>query len=204
MRIIFWANMIVITLKVLIFFESDWIKTGMKEARLIYRHFFNERRQPFLFDNSFKLQRYFGLTRKIPADLQVMIGSQWWCLRRQTIEKILDFVKKRRDVLRFFSTTWIPDETFFQTLVRHLVPAHEIQTRPLTFLMFTDYGMPATFYNDHYDLLLSQDYLFARKISPEALGLKERLGRLYVETGREFHISKEGPKLFAFLTGKGR
>ena len=97
-----------------------------------------------------------------------MIGSQWWCLRRQTIEKILDFVKKRRDVLRFFSTTWIPDETFFQTLVRHLVPAHEIQTRPLTFLMFTDYGMPATFYNDHYDLLLSQDYLFARKISPEA------------------------------------
>ncbi|MEO1704545.1 MAG: beta-1,6-N-acetylglucosaminyltransferase, partial [Pseudomonadota bacterium] len=25
------------------FFESDWIKTGMKEERLIYRHFFNER-----------------------------------------------------------------------------------------------------------------------------------------------------------------
>src|SRR5690606_38488219 len=27
------------------FFESDWIKTGMKEERLIYRHFFNERTQ---------------------------------------------------------------------------------------------------------------------------------------------------------------
>ena len=180
------------------FFESDWIKTGMKKERLIYRHFFNERRQPFLFYNSFKLQKYLGWSRKIPADLQVMIGSQWWCLRRQTIEKILDFVKKRRDVVRFFSTTWIPDETFFQTLVRHLVPAPEIQTRPLTFLMFTDYGMPATFYNDHYDLLLSQDYLFARKISPEARELKERLGRLYAETGRKFHISQEGPKLFAF------
>ena len=193
-----------ITLKVLIFFESDWIKTGMKKERLIYRHFFNERRQAFWFYNSFKLQQYFGWTRAIPADLQVMIGSQWWCLRRQTIEKILAFVKKRRDVVRFFSTTWIPDETFFQTLVRHLVPSNEIQTRPLTFLMFTDYGMPATFYNDHYELLLNQDYLFARKISPEALDLKERLGRLYAETGRRFHISKEGPKLFAFLTGKGR
>ena len=186
------------------FFESDWIKTGMKKERLIYRHFFNERRQAFWFYNSFKLQQYFGWTRAIPADLQVMIGSQWWCLRRQTIEKILAFVKKRRDVVRFFSTTWIPDETFFQTLVRHLVPSNEIQTRPLTFLMFTDYGMPATFYNDHYELLLNQDYLFARKISPEALELKERLGRLYAETGRKFHISKEGPKLFAFLTGKGR
>jgi len=184
--------------------DCHTIKTGMKKERLIYRHFFNERRQAFWFYNSFKLQQYFGWTRAIPADLQVMIGSQWWCLRRQTIEKILAFVKKRRDVVRFFSTTWIPDETFFQTLVRHLVPSNEIQTRPLTFLMFTDYGMPATFYNDHYELLLNQDYLFARKISPEALDLKERLGRLYAETGRRFHISKEGPKLFAFLTGKGR
>jgi hypothetical protein len=72
--------------------------------------------------------------------------------------------------MRFFRTTWIPDETFFQTLVRHLVPESEIRTRPLTFLMFTDYGMPVTFYNDHYDLLLSQDYLFARKISPDCDG----------------------------------
>ena len=97
-----------------------------------------------------------------------MIGSQWWCLRRRTIEAILRMTRERRDVMRFFRTTWIPDETFFQTLVRHLVPDAEIRTRTLTFLMFTDYGMPVTFYNDHYDLLLGQDYLFARKISPEA------------------------------------
>ena len=31
-----------------------------------------------------------------------------------------------------------------------------------------------------------------------------RLGRLYAETGWKFHISKEGPKLFTFLTSKGR
>lgn len=80
----------------------------------------------------------------------------------------------RRDA--FFRTSWIPDETFFQTIVRHLVPDHQINTRTLTFLMFTDYGMPVTFYNDHYDLLLSQDYLFARKISTDAKDLKERLG----------------------------
>ena len=56
--------------------------------------------------------------------------------------------------MRFFRTTWIPDETFFQTLVRHLVPEGEIRTRTLTFLMFTDYGMPVTFYNDHFRLAL--------------------------------------------------
>jgi len=134
------------------FFASDWIKTGMKEDRLIYRHWFNERVRKRLFYASYELQKKLGWKREIPADLQMMIGSQWWCLRRRTVEWVLDFTRDRPDVMRFFRTTWIPDETFFQTLVRHLVPSNEIKTRTLTFLMFTDYGMPVTFYNDHYDL----------------------------------------------------
>ncbi len=116
----------------------------------------------------------------------------------------MDMVRDRKDVMRFFRTTWIPDETFFQTLVRHLIPADEINTRTLTFLMFTDYGMPLVFYNDHYDMLLNQDYLFARKISPEAVELKERLGKLYATSNVEFKISGEGPSLFKFVTGRGR
>lgn len=186
------------------FFESDWIKTGMKEERLIYRHWFNERNNKTVFYNSWWAQRKLGLERDIPADLQIMIGSQWWCLRRRTIEWIIDMTKTRPDVMKFFRTTWIPDETFFQTLVRHLVPEPEIRTRTLTFLMFTDYGMPVTFYNDHYDLLLSQDFLFARKISPEASDLKERLGVLWASERSDFKISDEGQKLFGFLTGRGR
>ena len=186
------------------YFQSDWIKTGWKEERLIYRHWFNERTQKKRFYAAFALQKRLGLTRAIPDDIQVMIGSQWWCLRRRTIEWVLDFTRSRPDVMRFFRTTWIPDETFFQTLVRHLVPESEIRSRTLTFLMFTDYGMPVTFYNDHYDLLLSQDFLFARKISPEAKELKRRLGLLYATRGWDFRISNEGRSLFHFLTGRGR
>lgn len=186
------------------YFESDWIKTGWKEERLIYRHWFNERTQKWLFYTMFDLQRRLGLTREIPADVEVMIGSQWWCLRRLTAEWILDFTRNRLDVMRFFRTTWIPDETFFQTLVRHLVPENEIESQTLTFLMFTDYGMPVVFYNDHHDLLLSQDFLFARKISPEAIELKRRLGALYAAENAEFQISNEGRSLFRFLSGKGR
>ncbi|MCB6179119.1 beta-1,6-N-acetylglucosaminyltransferase [Rhodobacter sp. Har01] len=186
------------------FFSSDWIKTGIREERLIYRHWFNERSRKSWFYRSMQWQKRLGLARKVPADLAIQIGSQWWCLRRLTVERLLDFVAKRPDVVRFFRTTWIPDETFFQTLVRHLVPEAEIRARTLTFLMFTDYGMPLTFYNDHYDLLLSQDYLFARKISPDAKALKTRLGELYSATGRRFQISNEGRSLFKFLTGRGR
>lgn len=186
------------------YFESDWIKTGMKEERLIYRHFFNERTQKRRFYTSYHLQQRFGLTREIPSDIQVQIGSQWWCLRRRTIEWVLDFTRQRRDVMRFFRSTWIPDETFFQTVVRHCVPEDEIRTRTLTFLLFTDYGMPVTFYDDHYDLLLGQDFLFARKISTEADDLKRRLGLLYTAQNVPFQISNEGASLFSFLTGRGR
>jgi hypothetical protein len=186
------------------FFGSDWIKTGIKEERLIYRHWFNERLRKRLFYTSMELQKKFGLARKVPEDLKMRIGSQWWCLRRRTVEAVLDFVDRRPDVRRFFSTTWIPDETFFQTLVAHLVPEREIRSRTLTFLMFTDYGMPVTFYDDHYDLLLAQGYLFARKISPDAKGLKERLGALFAETGRSFSIADDGRRQFAYLTVRGR
>ncbi|WP_373354827.1 DUF5928 domain-containing protein [Pseudoroseicyclus sp. CXY001] len=186
------------------FHDSGWIKTGIREERLTLRHWFNERSQKRLFYTSLNLQRRLGLTRRPPEDLTIMIGSQWWCLRRRTMEAILAFLAERPDVLRFFRTTWIPDETFFQTMVRHLVPEAEIRNRTLTFLMFTDYGMPVTFYNDHYEMLLGQDYLFARKISPEADQLKARLGDLYASGRTDFRISGEGRRLFSFLTGRGR
>jgi hypothetical protein len=186
------------------FFESGWIKTGIREERLIYRHWFNERTRKPWFYRSMALQKKLGLARKVPDDIRMQIGSQWWCLRRQTMERVLEFCQTRRDVMRFFRTTWIPDETFFQTVVRHLVPGAEIRSRPLTFLLFTDYGMPVTFYDDHFAFLLSQDYLFARKISPDAKGLISQLGALYAETGRAFQTSDEGRQYFQFLTGRGR
>lgn len=186
------------------FFTSDWIKTGLKEERLIYRFWFNERTQRGRYDFLLNLQKRFGLTRKIPEDLQVMIGSQWWCLRRQTVEKVMEFCNQRRDVMRFFATTWIPDETFFQTIVPHVVSRDQLRSRTLTYLAFTDYGMPITFYNDQYDLLLRQDHLFARKISPEATELRQRLGDLWAAEGVEFAPTNEATGLFRFLTGRGR
>lgn len=186
------------------FFESGWIKTGLREERLHYRHYVNERTSKRVFYWLLNAQRRLGLRREVPHDIRVMIGSQWWCLRRRTVEAVLRMTQQRRDVMRFFRTTWIPDETFFQTLVRHLVPEREIRTRTLTFLMFSDYGMPVTFHNDHYDLLLGQDYLFARKVSPGAQELKSRLGLLYASGRDDFKISNEGRRLFDFLTGRGR
>ncbi|MEL6583005.1 MAG: DUF5928 domain-containing protein [Pseudomonadota bacterium] len=186
------------------FFESDWIKTGLKEDRLRYRHFFNERERKPLFYASLNFQRRFGLSRKLPNDVKIFIGSQWCVLRRSTTEAILSFIRGRKDIIRFFRTTWIPDETFFQSLVMHLVPRDEVENRTLTFLAFSDYGLPFVLYDDHYELLTSQSFLFARKVSSSAMGLKERLRSLFNQPFDQMETADTAETLYAYMTSRGR
>jgi hypothetical protein len=186
------------------FFSADWIKTGFREERVVYRHLFKERRQKRLYCAAFQAQRRPGLKQWLPRELQIRIGSQWRCLRRGTVDAILRFRRARPDVVRFFRHRWIPDATFFQTLVHNLVPGAEIPSRAPTSPMFSDYGMSVTFYNDHHDPMLGQDCFFARKISPQASDLKVRLGRLCSEARRRFEISGKGQRVCDFVTGQDR
>ncbi|MEM7058889.1 MAG: DUF5928 domain-containing protein [Pseudomonadota bacterium] len=186
------------------FFQSDWIRTGIKEDRLIYRHYFNERSRKWLFYTSLNLQRRFGLARPLPKDLSIRIGSQWWVLRAETIDRLLELLDRRRDITKFFSTTWIPDETFFQTVVSHLVPDEQIKSHPPTHLLFSDYGMPVVFHQDHADYLQRQPRMFARKISANANGLQKTLLDHFV-SGKADQPSGNGElKLYQYLSDRGR
>ncbi|MGB0499239.1 MAG: DUF5928 domain-containing protein [Rubricella sp.] len=186
------------------FFESDWIKTGLKEDRLHYRHWFNERERKALFYTSLEIQRRLNLRRDVPKGLKIQIGSQWCVLRRSTVERVLDFMARRRDVVRFFRTTWIPDETFFQTLVLHLVPREEVRNRTLTFLAFSDYGLPLVLHDDHYELIRSEDFLFARKVSPNAGRLKAALAERFAEAEERAATSSTAIPLYTYMTKRGR
>lgn len=164
------------------FFRSGWIKTGLREERVIFRHPFNERRQRRLFYLSLWGQRTLGLRRRLPAGLDIRIGSQWWCLRRETAEAVLALCRRRPRVRRFFRLSWVPDETFFQTLVSHLVPAAQIGPAPLTRVMFTDYGLPVVFHDDHAELLLGQEHgFFVRKVAPGAARLRQALSDRFLD-----------------------
>jgi hypothetical protein len=81
------------TSRVSTFFNSDWIKTGIKEERLIYRHWFNEAATPSRCSmRSWAGKNGWACTARPPADLAMQIGSQWWCLRRRTVEAVLAFI----------------------------------------------------------------------------------------------------------------
>lgn len=156
--------------------ESDrWVRRGIQHARYRYRHWLNWRKSPRLFSLSIKLQRLLRLERSFPPPFRPHMGSQWWVLTWRTCETVLDLASDPA-LIGFFRTTWVPDELFFQTVVRHVVrDQSRIDGRHLTHYLFTGYGVPLVFHNDHFDYLCRQPYFFARKISPHASSLRTRL-----------------------------
>ncbi|WP_299650650.1 beta-1,6-N-acetylglucosaminyltransferase [uncultured Tateyamaria sp.] len=150
--------------------DVPWTVGGLDHERFTLRFPFSWKRRRFLFDKYVELQRKIGLKRKIPAGLVPHMGSQWWCLTRQTLSAILQG-PDRKEYDTYFKQVWIPDESYYQTLARQY--AIEIESRSLTLSKFDFQGKPHIFYDDHLQLLRRSDCFVARKIWPHANRLYE-------------------------------
>ncbi len=145
--------------------DVPWTIGGLDHERFTLRFPFSWKRNRRLFDLYVDFQRRFRMHREMPDGLIPHMGSQWWCLTRQTLTAILQ--DPRRGVYeRFFKQVWIPDESYFQTLVR--LYSRDIQSRSLTLSKFDFQGKPHIFYDDHLQLLRRSDCFVARKIWPYA------------------------------------
>ncbi len=145
--------------------DVGWTVGGLDIERFTLRFPFSWRRRRRLFDAYVNIQRRVGFRRRIPPGLVPHLGSQWWCLTRQTLSAILDDPdRKQHD--SYFRKVWIPDESYFQTLVRRY--SGDIESRPLTLSKFDFQGKPHMFYDDHLQLLRRSDCFVARKIWPHA------------------------------------
>ncbi len=148
--------------------HARWITGGLSEERFTLYFPFDWHRQRGLFDTSVEWQRRLGIRRRIPKPLAPHMGSQWWCLTRESLQAILSD-PNRKTYERYFRHNWIPDESYFQTLVR--LHARDIESRSLTLVKFDRNGRPNLFYDDHLHLLRRSDCFVARKIWPGAGGL---------------------------------
>ncbi len=145
--------------------DVTWPMGGLSDERFTLRFPFAWKRQRRLFDLWVDFQRRVGLKRRVPKDLTPHMGSQWWCLTRTTLERIIaDPASAVTD--RFFARVWIPDESYYATLVRR--HARQIESRSLTLSKFDFQGKPHLFYDDHLPLLHNSPAFFARKIWPGA------------------------------------
>lgn len=145
--------------------DVGWTVGGLDAERFNLRFPFSWQRQRRLFDIYVWMQRRIGFRRRIPKGIVPHLGSQWWCLTRQTLKSILED-PDRALYDRYFRRVWIPDESYFQTLVR--LHSTRIESRSLTLSKFDYQGKPHTFYDDHLQLLRRSDCFVARKIWPRA------------------------------------
>jgi Family of unknown function (DUF5927)/Core-2/I-Branching enzyme len=145
--------------------DVGWTVGGLNKERFTLRFPFSWKRQRGMFDAYVRLQRRLGLQRRIPAGIVPHLGSQWWCLTRGSLGAILSHPDRAR-YDRYFRRVWIPDESYFQTLVRQ-VSTH-VESRSLTLSKFDFQGRPHLFYDDHLHLLRQSEAFVARKIWPEA------------------------------------
>ena len=156
--------------------KHNWVKKGEGLERFNYRFPINQREHPRLFSVMTAIQRSLGLKRKMPAGLQPYLGSQWWCLRRETCRLMLKRLSDEPSIERFFKQAWIPDECFFQSLAADVCSESEIINTAFVHHTLTPVGRPYVFYNDHVDeLMRRQAHFFVRKISPGATQLLEKL-----------------------------
>lgn len=148
--------------------DVPWTVGGLDAERFTLRFPFSWKTNRRMFDGYVRLQRRVRFKRRIPAGLVPHMGSQWWCLTRQTLTAILQ--DPDRDIYdRYFKKVWIPDESYFQTLAR--LYSGNIESRSLTQSKFDFQGKPHIFYDDHLQLLRRSDCFVARKIWPNATQL---------------------------------
>ena len=164
--------------------DEKWVKGGLSDERFDYFFPIGWRRLPKMFDILVRAQRFMGINRKPPKGMLPYIGSQWWCLTRATLLKILEN-PSRPQFDRYFRWALIPDELYFQSLTRKF--AKDIDSKSLTLSVFDGQGRPAILYDDQLDLIRESDAFFVRKVWPRARVLYEKLLNL------ELHVvSREG------------
>ncbi|MEN8708604.1 MAG: beta-1,6-N-acetylglucosaminyltransferase [Paracoccaceae bacterium] len=154
--------------------QSPWVQGGLSRERFSLYHFFAWQERRWAFDASVRFQRAIGLVRNVPKGIRPHLGMQWWCLTHKTLRLIRKDPHKAQRA-RYFQTVWIPDESYFQTLVR---PYARVIKPPLSWSRFDRYGKPYILYDDHAPELAKGAPFIVRKVDAGAQNLYDLMGQV--------------------------
>ena len=103
--------------------------------------------------------------RHLPVSLLPYGGSQWWALSRDCLAYIDDFVSGNPSVLQYFRHTFVPDETFFQTIISNSRFGCEVLCDDLHYIdrARPNPHYPRTFDTTDFERIQLSTKLFARK-----------------------------------------
>jgi hypothetical protein len=102
--------------------------------------------------------------RRLPGGLRAHGGSQLWSLGRPQRRYVLDTVRRRPDVVRFFRRTAFPDETFVQTILACSPLRDTLANDNRRYIRWTGGASPETLGLADLPELRRSPALFARKL----------------------------------------
>ena len=103
----------------------------------------------------------------------------WWCLTKECVAYIDRFVRENPAYTRYFRAVFIPDESFFQSIVSNSPYKDRIVSDDLRYIDWDNPNplYPRTLETSDFDRLMASSKLLARKFderSQELLSLIDR------------------------------
>lgn len=138
---------------------NDW-----KSAKIRYEqyHFMD-----IVFKGRYYVEKLFGFfipKRNFYGNLHPFGGSQWWCLTKDCIKYIMQYIKKNDDIIKYFKRVAVPDEIFFHTIIMNSIFKHKVVNDNLRYINIPKGECHPIIYkeNNFYELM-NCNKLFARK-----------------------------------------
>ncbi len=113
---------------------------------------------------------------------QIYFGPSWWALSHDCLRYVLDQIDNNKEYIRFFRTSWAPDESFIQTIIGNSRFFSNCNTN-LTYVDWSSEQRPAWISQNHIELFKKQvefdsDYgkyipFFARKFDDNGANMIE-------------------------------
>ncbi|MDZ8108093.1 MAG: beta-1,6-N-acetylglucosaminyltransferase [Nostoc sp. DedQUE12a] len=111
------------------------------------------------------LVKLFPIKRKFPEGFIPYVGSQFWCLSKDCITYIYNFILQNPGFVKFFNYVDIPDEMFFQTIILNSMFRDRVASENLFYIDWKNPNpkYPRTFVKNDFEILVNCQKLFARK-----------------------------------------
>ena len=106
--------------------------------------------------------------RRLPAGLLPHGGSFWWSLTGDCVDHVLDTLDRQPAIERYFRRTFLPDETFYQTIVGSSPFADAVDQDFRRYVDWTNPNPtpPRILVMEDFDKVAASTALFARKMDP--------------------------------------
>ena len=102
--------------------------------------------------------------RKFVKGFKPYGGSAWWCLTRECLAYIYEFINENRGFVNYFKYVNLPEEIFFQTIILNSSFKDSVVNDDLRCIDWPDGGWhPRIWRKEDFEILKSSNALIARK-----------------------------------------